>query len=206
MKLVVFTSKDKFHSEIPVVLKMFEDGLQTLHVRKPRFSTKELEEYILAIPEEYRNRLIIHSHHELQSVYKLKGIHFGRSHRKKGAAGGFQKLSKFTTKGKKIFTKSAHSLSSIDKDVRFYDYIFLSPIFDSISKDNHKSKFGSKALRNTLSKTKQTVYALGGVEAENLHKVVEYGFDGAALLGSIWESEKPPFEAYKEIKDLAKKL
>lgn len=206
MKLVVFSSKNKFHSEIPAVIQMFEKGLRTFHLRKPKFSTKELEEYVNSIPEAYRNRIIIHSHHELAAAYGLKGIHFSRAHRKKGVAGGFSKAKRWVAKGKRVYTKSCHSLETINDDVSFYNYVFLSPVFDSISKSDYKSKFGSRAIVNTLKGTKQSVYALGGVNEENLDKVFKYGFDGVALLGSIWEADIPPAEAYDRLKNKVAEL
>ncbi|MFT7614417.1 MAG: thiamine-phosphate pyrophosphorylase [Parvicellaceae bacterium] len=200
MKLVVFSSKEKTTSEIPFVIQMFENGLETFHLRKPRFGTKELEEYISAIPKEYRSRVIIHSHHELAAILKLKGIHYSRTHRKKGLNGkakfGITRLAHRKMK----FTKSCHALSSIQEDIRKYDYVFLSPVFDSISKEDYKSKFSLTKTKEVLDKTRQTVYALGGLNPSNIELAVKTGFDGIALLGYVWESKKNPLEAFLEVK------
>ena len=69
MKLVVITQSQKSETEIAAIIQMFESGLSTLHIRKNRFSTKELEEYIKEIPEHFHNRIIIHSHHRLALKY-----------------------------------------------------------------------------------------------------------------------------------------
>ena len=206
MNLVVFSSKDKTSSEIPFVIQMFENGLGTFHLRKPRASTKEVEEYILAIPEQFRNRIIIHSHHELASMHKLKGIHYSRTHRKKGLNGkakfGITRL----VHRKMKFTKSCHALSSINEDINKYDYVFLSPIFDSISKEDYKSKFSLTKTKEVLEKTRQKVYALGGINPSNIELAVKTGFDGIGVLGCIWETEKDPLSAYLEVKSLLKEL
>ena len=80
MKLVVITQSQKSDNEIAAIIQMFEAGLETLHVRKNRFSTKELEEYIKEIPAHFHNRIIIHSHHRLALKYDLKGFHFTTTH------------------------------------------------------------------------------------------------------------------------------
>ena len=61
MQLVLFTSNDKFRSEIYIVIKMLENGLETLHIKKPNFSKKQMTAYINQIPEKYHRKLIIHS-------------------------------------------------------------------------------------------------------------------------------------------------
>lgn len=201
MKVVVFSSPNNFHTEIPYVIQMFEKGLGTFHLRKPKFSTKDLEEYITSIPERYRGRIIIHTHHELASAYQLKGIHYSRTHRKKGISGKAKfSLSRIINRSM-VFSKSCHSLSTIKEDVNKYDYVFLSPVFDSISKDSHKSKFGLGSIKQTLESTKQTVYALGGVDPTKLEKAIIAGFDGVAVLGYIWESGLNPVEAYLNIRN-----
>ena len=83
MKVVLITPSGKSDNEIAAVIQMFEAGLDTLHVRKNRFSTKELDDYINQIPKHFHNRLIIHSHHRLALKYDLKGFHFTSTHLKK---------------------------------------------------------------------------------------------------------------------------
>ena len=48
MRVVVFSSADKSRSEVNDVIRMFENGLECFHLRKPKFRRKELEKYIAA--------------------------------------------------------------------------------------------------------------------------------------------------------------
>ena len=75
MKLIVITSSRTIPDETTFVTKMFESGLMTLHLRKPRFSTNQLKEFLNEIPKHFHNRIVIHSHHKLALKYDLKGIH-----------------------------------------------------------------------------------------------------------------------------------
>ncbi|MCL2260086.1 MAG: thiamine phosphate synthase [Fibromonadales bacterium] len=88
---------------------------------------------------------------------------------------------------------SAHSfeeLENIDAEI-----CFLSPIFDSISKQGYKAKYSKEELREGIAawkkKHSQKLFALGGVEASNIAELAELGFDGAAVLGAVWYSSDP---------------
>ncbi|MDA8715333.1 thiamine phosphate synthase [Flavobacteriales bacterium] len=199
MNIVVFSSANKLNSEIPHVIKMFEHGLSCFHLRKPMARFKELENYIQAIPDEYKNRIIVHSHHELANIYGLKGIHHSRLHRKKGISKKLRIAFNRLVRKKMKFTKSCHSLKSVNKEDGKYDYVFLSPVFDSISKNYHKRKFPTRDIEKTIKSTPQTIYALGGINPNNIEQAYRMGFDGIAVLGYIWESSANPVEGFLEI-------
>ena len=73
MELMVMTSPDKFRSEIYIVIKLFENGLETLHLKKPNFSKRHYKDYINHIPKEYHKNIIIHNYFSLVYNFKLKG-------------------------------------------------------------------------------------------------------------------------------------
>src|SRR5436305_267246 len=113
MEIVLITSSKKGEDEPELIAKLFEAGLTTLHLRKPSFSTRQLTNYIEAIPTVFHNRIIVHSHHELVFKYGLKGVHFTNIHLERR----FQKwwfLRKLKARNKKIvFTRSYHKLSEV---------------------------------------------------------------------------------------------
>ncbi len=66
------------------------------------------------------------------------------------------------------------------------DYAFLSPIFDSISKAGYNSHFEEQVLRKYADQgLLDNVVALGGIDGENVVKVRDLGFAGAAFLGYL---------------------
>ena len=83
-------------------------------------------------------------------------------------------------------TKSCHSLDEISL-AEGYDYVTLSPIYDSISKAGYKAKFDIDSLRPVIAGRK--VIALGGVTPEKFGELAEKGFSGASLLGYIWNGD-----------------
>ena len=65
-------------------------------------------------------------------------------------------------------------------DKKMCDYVFLSPIFDSISKEGYASAFTSESIREAAEKgiIDKRVIALGGVDENNLLQVKDFGFGG----------------------------
>ena len=98
---------------------------------------------------------------------------------------------------------SAHSFEELEKISESAEICFLSPVFDSISKFGYKTKFSKDELRKGIANWKnfhrsQKLFALGGIEAENIAEAVELGFDGAAALGAVWH-RSDPVGAWEEI-------
>ena len=71
-----------------------------------------------------------------------------------------------------------------------YEYVFLSPIYDSICKQGYVSRFTTGELQEAhktgVINTK--VIALGGMTASRIGEIKKYGFGGAAFLGYLFES------------------
>src|ERR1035437_4016923 len=135
MQLIVISSSHTIENETQIVTQLFEAGLETFHLRKHRLSTKKMKEYIKAIPQHFHNRIIIHSHHNLARNYNLKGIHLTKSH-KKHKFKTWLVVKLIHLKNPKIiistsFTTIGQLLDTIHESR--YDYVFLSPVFDSLS-------------------------------------------------------------------------
>ena len=85
--------------------------------------------------------------------------------------------------------QSCHTLEEVEKRKKLYDYVFLSPIFDSISKQGYRSAFTKDILTEARDKgiIDEKVVALGGVALEHLSLLRQLGFGGAAFLGDVWQ-------------------
>lgn len=98
-----------------------------------------------------------------------------------------------------------HSLKKLEDCKEKYEYAFLSPIFDSISKSVYKSKFNFQELKNSpLLRWDAAVIALGGIDEDKIETCREIGFTGVAVLGAIWQNGNP-LEKYKRLKFLCQK-
>jgi thiamine-phosphate pyrophosphorylase len=106
---------------------------------------------------------------------------------------------------------SFHSWAEIVENKFHYKYAFISPVFDSISKVGYKTAIDLSAI-NEVRRTciiQQTycpaIIGLGGVGINELPLLKKTGFDGAAMLGSIWLAKDPVSELIKA-QDIIKTL
>ncbi len=207
MRLIVFSSSDRSISEAKEVKEMFDHGLEHFHLRKANFNQNELCAYLDVIPKEYHKRIVLHSNHHLKKAYKLGGLHLSRTHRKKKYKSNW-KFWKFKVVNSKLyFTRTYSKLSTLSEDKRVYKYVFLSPIYNSISKNGHSGNFGNRSITKYVNLAKSPVIALGGVEIDKFEECKSLGFEGVALLGAVWNDENlSPLQVFLKAKEAAKSL
>lgn len=200
MILTVLSDSSENQEELELINFFFENGLDIYHLRKRNFSRAEMKTFLDGIPKEYHSKIVIHSHYSLALKYKLLGIHISRKKRKSKYAEWFKtRLYKLQNPNISIST-SYSQLTNFDDKKSFYDYVFLSPIFDTISNAGYGSHFNLKLIELLLSKTPEKIIALGGVDASKIEKLESLGFYGVAVSGAIWESADPK-KAFIEIKN-----
>ena len=82
---------------------------------------------------------------------------------------------------------SCHSVEEVKNRKHFYDYVFMSPVYDSISKVNYYSTYTAEELREA-QKAKiidSKVMALGGINEDNLLEIKDFGLM-LARIRIIW--------------------
>ncbi|MBZ4036096.1 thiamine phosphate synthase [Flavobacterium sp. 17A] len=183
--MILITNPFFVEDEIDILHSLLEVGLSLLHIRKPYFSELEMAQFIHQIKLEFRTNLVLHNHHHLAEDFAIERFHFSEKERKS--------LNDFPARFSKPCRSKSTSTHSIEDFnlLENFDYAFLSPVFKSISKENY---FPEKDLFNEIkSRTnhKTKMVALGGIDSQNIQKVLENGFDDVALLGSIWKNENP---------------
>lgn len=196
MKIIVISNSEPIENETEIITKLFENGLETFHLRKPKYSTKQLKNYIKKIPAHFHNRIIIHSHHNLARKFDLRGIHITKAHRRKKIK-TWLNLTLLKLKKPNAVVSTSHSrLSGLFEEDGKFDYVFLSPVFDSLS-GRYQAGFTEQGLRSAVEKISFKVIARGGVDANCIEKAKNIGFAGIALFSSIWKKADPVFEFNK---------
>ena len=201
MKLVVFSFPYKIGDEIRVINELFENGMERFHVRKPDFNIKQFQAFLSEIPELYHNRIVIHSCYELCEKFQIKGIHLPEKTRHSMIVDNtLEEIRKY-----KIVSTSFHDLENLEANLEIFDYVFLSPVFDSISKINYFSAYNFRDVFNTLSQVQTEVIALGGVNLLNINQAYKMGFKGIAVLGAIWKNPNP-VKAFKDVIECCREI
>ncbi|MGL1901121.1 MAG: thiamine phosphate synthase [Fibrobacterales bacterium] len=185
MNIIGITSPATIENEVSLIEEMLDLGAYKFHIRKPNWTPKQLVPFLESFQKSYRKKLVLHDLKHWPFTELFGGVHLK------------SKQTNFALKKSvRSLSRSCHSLIEIEKFGNELDYMFLSPIFDSISKEGYKAQFNDECLRKPNLKK---VYALGGVSVERLEDVYGYGFKGAAVLGALWGSKKPVAEMAKII-------
>lgn len=177
MQLIVITSPDFLSGEAMLITQALEQGVDRIHLRKPNGTEEEYRQLLQAIPSSYHHRMVIHDHFALVEEFALGGVHLNHRH---PTYDGKSVVADFT------ISRSCHSLSEIRQYRDSCSYLFLSPIFDSISKTGYCSHFTPDQLQASGLINNQ-VMALGGVDSTHVPLLRQLHFGGAALLGDIWQ-------------------
>ena len=201
MKLIVITTPTFFIEEDKILTTLFEEGLDYLHLRKPDTAPMFSERLLTLIPEQYRKRIVTHDHFYLKEEFNLMGIHL--NHRNPNPPENYRGP----------ISCSCHSLEEVKSRKSPCNYVFMSPIFDSISKQNYLSTYSAEEIRQASKDgiIDKKVIALGGIDAGNIPLIKDYGFGGAAILGDLWNrfdtrinrDYKELIEHFRELKKLA---
>lgn len=188
MKFIAITSPNFIGNEPLLISELFEAGLDLLHFRKPGYEMKACARVIEDIPDWFHDRIIIHNDFQLCKEYGLRGVHLNAMNPHKPTDFPVSSVS-----------KSCHSVADVVRCKPDVDYVFMSPIFNSISKPGYMSGYTLEELDETaaLGIIDDKVIALGGVSLENIPMLKSWNFGGAALLGDIWKYDRSPdFESH----------
>ena len=178
--LIVLSDSDFKQNETAIINQLFHEGLDLLHLRKYGANEKSLVELIAGIKKEYHARLVLHHQHEWGRSIGLKRFHYSEKDRELWKSQSWSGIA-----NEEIYSTSVHDLETFNELEPHFSYAFISPVFDSISKTDYKAvTFDLSKRRNNHAK----LIALGGVRSDNVNQVFQMGFDGAALLGAIWNS------------------
>ena len=133
-------------------------------------------------------------------------MHFSKVHRDKSYNTKLKYLSFRLRFGNISISRSCHEVHKLEENSNRYAYVFLSPMFESISKKSHSGLFSERQIKKALATKKRKVYALGGVEESKFKELNDLGFEGVALLGAIWDTDQEPFNAYLSAIEAIKNL
>lgn len=184
---IAITSPEFIPGEASRIVELLNNGYDRVHIRKPSASLDAVRQLAIEIDEIYYPRLSFHDHHELAMELGC-GIHLNARHPKPPltwqSSSSHRPFIHMAT-----LSASCHTLVEVAEHKKTCDYVFLSPIFDSISKSGYTSAFTPSELADAAEAgiIDSQVIALGGVTPERLQLLSSLGFGGAAFLGHVWK-------------------
>lgn len=196
----------RLHFEAPIVItfpRVMEGEAEALmeickepcapivHIRKPESSEAEVERLLNRLKASGcdMSRLTIHYNEPLARKYGLGGVHLRGEELEKGAGAGLRR------------SLSTHSWKEVQQYAGRVDYLFISPLFDSISKPGYRSGLDPEETFSRLAHHDGRVVALGGISADTMTQVERLGFNGAAVLGAVWSVDEGRIDVKKSLKN-----
>jgi thiamine-phosphate pyrophosphorylase len=181
--LIVISDSTFLPGEAALVNELFRSGMDLFHIRKYGTTEHELAEFIRNIDPVFYEKLVLNHHHRLGMELGLKRFHYSENDRKTWSEAGWSGIDPGL-----VYSTSVHSVEAYNGLPEHFSYAFLSPVFDSISKPDYRAvPFDFSEKQNRPVK----LIGLGGIREDNVNQVFRMGFDGAAVLGTIWKSQDP---------------
>ncbi len=176
MKLIVMTQTTFFVEEDKIITSLFDEGLDNLHLYKPGSSPMYSERLLTLLSEDYYGKIIVHDNFYLKEEYKLRGIHI-------------DDISTPAPQGYKgHISRTCRRIEDLKEAKRNADYVFLKYIYDSQTEPEKKASFTEEELLEASRRglIDKHVYALGGMNLDNVRKAKDLGFGGVVISGDLW--------------------
>lgn len=176
MKLVIMTKSTFFVEEDKILTTLFEEGMDNLHLYKPDSEPVYSERLLTLLSEDYYRKITVHDHFYLREEFGLKGIHLNTAD------------AELPYGYKGHFSCTCHSIAELHDAKKKADYVFLKTIFDSQSNPQDKQTISEEELREASRKglIDKHVYAMGGINLDNIRQMRDLGFGGVVICGDLW--------------------
>ena len=176
MKLIILTKATFFVEEDKILTSLFEEGMENLHLYKPGSEPIYSERLLTLLPDDYYKKITVHDHFYLREEFGLRGIHLNNANDSLpiGYRGNV--------------SRTCHSIEELSKAKKESKYVFLKTIFDSQSNPNDKQTLSYESLKEASRKglIDRHVYAMGGINLDNIRLCRELGFGGVVVCGDLW--------------------
>ncbi|MBR1447294.1 MAG: thiamine phosphate synthase [Prevotella sp.] len=177
MKLVIMTKATFFVEEDKILTTLFEEGLEDLHLYKPGSEPVYSERLLTLLPEDYYKKITVHDHFYLKEEFRLRGIHL--NHPDDPLPYGY----------KGNLSMTCHHLEELKEAKKRSSYVFLRNVLDSQGEAEEKQSFTEEQIRAAARQglIDKHVYALSGINLDNIKRMKDLGFGGVVISTDLWE-------------------
>lgn len=185
-----------------VVEEAFKAGVKALQIREKDLSSRELvnlSERLYERARRYKAKVLINDRIDIAVATGLDGVHLGVNSlpvdvvRRKW--------------GDLLIGVSTHSLEeALEAQSGGADFITFGPVYETPSKIKYGPPKGIEALKEVCSKVSIPVFAIGGINIDNIKEVMNAGAYGVALISAIMASRTPGLTAGALIEEIQRSV
>jgi len=152
-------------------------GIELIQIREKDWDTRSLAlftERVLALPNPHRSLILVNGRADIALGTGAHGVHLPSD-------AISPKTLRAITPSRFVIGVSCHSRVEMDRALNEdADYVFLSPVFAPLSKQDTRAPLGLDGLRTAVKGFPIPTFALGGVTPKTLADCVAAGAPGVA--------------------------
>ena len=180
-----------------VIERALEGGVKAVQLREKDLDGKELfslAEKTLRVCQNYGALLFINDRIDLCLAIDADGVQIGIASVPIDAA-------RQLLGPQKLIGASTHSLEEAgEAQRRGADFVLFGPVYHTASKINYGPPQGLTALKAVVEKLSRPVYAIGGIQPDNVDETRRTGIRGVALISAVISAEDPKDATEKILK------
>jgi thiamine-phosphate pyrophosphorylase len=176
----VITSKD----HVKIAEEACKGGVRVIQYRDKKSSRRdmlEIADKIRKITRKFDSLFIVNDFIDIALISKADGFHLGQDDVP------IKRAREITPKGF-IIGVSTHSLEQAQEaEKKGADYIGIGPVFSTPTKENYTT-IGLSTVREVLQNVNIPVVAIGGINIENIDRLIEIGVHNVAMVREFQEN------------------
>lgn len=175
-----------------IVEEAVKGGVTMVQLREKEVDTREFYQLAVSLKEVLRPLnipLIINDRLDIALAVDADGLHIGQHDLP-------CEVSRRILGRNKIIGLSVETIQQArDANSMDVDYIGLSPIFTTATKEDTSTPLGLGKIREIAAISKHVMVAIGGINATNAAAVIAHGADGIAVVSAIVSHDDPQMAA-----------
>ncbi|WP_176222091.1 thiamine phosphate synthase [Tuberibacillus sp. Marseille-P3662] len=175
-------------SQFLKVLTSIEPWIDAVHIREKQRTALEIRQWVEAMLENKcpTDKIILNTGATMNHLSDIGGIHLPEDDSPKKWKASYPHLH--------VGCSSHSSDSAAQKAEAGADYLLFGHVFSTASKRGLMPQ-GIETLKQVCQAVDIPVLAIGGIQADNVAKVMDAGAHGVAVMNGIMQSEEPEREA-----------
>lgn len=179
-----------------IVRGAIRGGCTIVQLREKNTSTREFLQQAQALKQALQGTgvpLIINDRIDIALAVDADGVHIGQSDMP------YHEARRLLGKDK-IIGLSVENMTDVDAaNTLDVDYIGISPIFSTPTKNDTAQPFGLEGAREAVRRSVHPCVAIGGIHLKNIREVMATGVNGVAVVSEIMCATDPE-EAVRKMK------
>jgi thiamine-phosphate pyrophosphorylase len=190
-KLILVTHRQEIplSTYLKFIQQCAQSGITAVQLREKNASFDFLLEFgsrLKEILSPLHIPLIINDHISLAVQLDAAGVHLGQTDSAPLTAGKVLEKNKII--GVSIEKMAELEIANINTDL---SYLAASAVFPTKNKNNLKTIWGIRGLREIVKASIHPVIAIGGIDGANIKEVVKTGVAGVAVIGALHDADDP---------------